>query len=277
MPSQGICITNYQPMNLPAENRLNSSCPSVCIFQLCEEQAQRLGRKTAVDEQLQNLINQVCLHADLSPERHKATNRLLMLLQQLPGIYKSAHQDYPQALNETWEWVSRQICKFEPRSPLLQQSLVAWINGYLKWRIVDLYAQRNPGVISLDQPIRNDDGNQITLLDLLPDRQYSSITLDLLDIKIGQSQEKEHQRLGQRVRQQIIQDEQGTLRASHPRKDPKCHCQLLAKRLLLQQPPDKIAEISREFNISNQTLYSHWKQKCLPLLQDIGRNCGYEP
>lgn len=247
------------------------------MLELYVEQARQLRGKIAVDEQLQNLINEVRRQADLTVERQKALNRLLVQLQQLPGIYKSTHQDYPQALNDTWQWVCRSICDFQPRHPSLQQSLVNWINGYLKWRIVDLYGKDNQNVTSLDRPIRNSDGDEITLLDLLPDSTLTNLSLDLLDIKILQLQEGERQRLGQRVKQAIIQDTQGTLSACHPRKYPNCHCQLLAQRLLLQEPPGKIADIARELDINNQTLYSHWKHKCLPLLEDIGRNCGYEP
>jgi hypothetical protein len=258
------------------ENQLNSSCSGACIVEpLYLEQARQLRGKFTVDEQLQNLIHEVCRHADLTVERQKALNRLLVQLQQLPGIYKSAHQDYPQALNDTWQWVCRTICDFQPRHNSVQQSLVSWINGYLKWRIVDLYAKDNQNVTSLDRPIRNDAGDQVTLLDFLPDTQFTSLSIDLLDIKILQLQEGERQRLGEEIKMHIIQDTQGKLCACHPRKHPECHCQLLAKRLLLQEPPEKISDIAREFEMNNQTLYSHWKQKCLPLLADIGRNCGY--
>lgn len=231
-----------------------------------------------MDEQLlRNLIDEVCRYPDPCRERQKALNRLLIAIQQLPGVYKSSHQDYPQALNRTWEWVSCKIGEFEPRPPSVQQSLVTWINGYLKWRIKDLYALDNQYSISLDQSINNQDGDQRTLLDQLPDSQFTTPSLDLLEIKIVQIQEAERQRLGQQVRQSIEQDKKRKLRDSHPRKHPECNCHLLTKRLLLQQPPQKIADIAREFNVSNQTLYSHWKNNCIPLLQDIGRNFGYPP
>jgi hypothetical protein len=48
-------------------------------------------------------------------------------------------------------------------------------------------------------------------------------------------------------------------------------------RLLVQDPPQRIADVAREFNVNNQTLYSHWKNNCLPLLQEIGRHFGYQP
>ncbi|MBD0385494.1 MAG: helix-turn-helix domain-containing protein [Nostoc sp. C3-bin3] len=242
-----------------------------------------------MDEQLQKLIDEVCSYPGPSLERQKALNRLLMVVQQLPGIYKSGHQDYLEALNQTWEWVSRKICEFEARSrsdsvrvasrregvsPSFQQSLVIWINGYLKWRIKDLYRPDSNYTISLDRLTRNDEGDETTLLNILPDPQSPSISLDLLDLKIAQIQEIERQSLGKRIWQYIEQDEEGKLTASHPRKNPECHCHLLAMRLLLEQPPHKIADIARELNISNQTLYSHWKKNCLPLLKEIGMNFG---
>jgi DNA invertase Pin-like site-specific DNA recombinase len=140
-----------------------------------------------------------------------------------------------------------------------------------------LYTKENQYSISLDRPISSNEGDQITLLEQLSDPQFKAPTLDLLEIKIAQIQEAEHHRLGQQVRQYIEKDATRKLTGCHPRKHPECNCQLLAKRLLLQEPPQRIADVAREFNINNQTIYSHWKNNCLPLLQDIGRNLGYQP
>ncbi len=287
-PSLGVvilCSPEYRAFNLSTQSQLDSShrrcaplyCHNVSVSQLWQLDTQQLGRKTAVDEQLRNLIDEVCRYPDPSPERQKALNRLLIVIQQLPGIYKSSHPDYAEALNLTWEWVSRKIGEFKPRESSVQQSLVTWINGYLKWRVRDLYAKDNQYSVSLDRPISNDEGDQTTLLDQIPDRQFTTPTLDLLEVKILQIQEAQRQRLGQQLRQYIEQDEERKLTDCHPRKHPECNCQLLARRLLLQEPPERIADISREFDVSNQTLYSHWKNNCLPLLQDIGRKFGYQP
>lgn len=271
-----LCSPDYTALSLSVKSQLDSSQQSVCVFYSCKLNAQQFGRKTAVDEQLRNLIDAVCRYPDPSAERQKALNRLLALIQQLPGIYRSSHPDYAEALNLTWEWVSRKIGEFNPRNSSVQQSLVTWINGYLKWRIRDLYAKENQYPISLDRPISNDEGDQTTPLENLPDPQFTSPTLDLLEVKINQIQEAQRQRLGQRVRQYIERDEEGILKGCHPRKHPECNCQMLAMRLLLQEPHQRIADISREFKINNQTLYSHWKNNCLPLLQEIGRNFGYQ-
>lgn len=232
-----------------------------------------------MDEQLQNLIQELCQHSESSPKRRRVLNQLLLAIQQLPGLYKDRHPDYPIALNQTWEWVCRKICQFEQRPPSLQASLTAWINGHLKWRIKDLYTGghpdymgSNPGEISLDNTINNNDGNQIPLSEQL---LSSQMTINLLDELIEELHKTNQERLGEKVRKHILQDGQN-LRACHPRKHPECHCQLLAERLLLQEPPDAIASIAREFNINNQALYSHWKRKCLPLLQEIALNYGYE-
>jgi hypothetical protein len=229
-----------------------------------------------MDEKLQSLIDEVCKYPENTLERQKALHNLLVIVQNLPGILKSTHQDYSLALNQTWEWFCRNLCRFEPYTPSLEESLVKWINGYLRHRIKDIHTQGNPNEISIDQPLSNNDGEQFALDDiLLPDP--GSKNLDLLDIEISKLQERQRQRIGQKVRQQIQEDKQGKLKACHPRNHPECHCRLLAERLLLQEPPDKIAHIATEFNIKDQTLHSHWKRKCLPLLQDIAENSGYKP
>lgn len=224
-----------------------------------------------MEKQLQKLIDEVCRYEEATPQRQKALNNLLIIVQQLPGIKKDSHQDYLEALNQTWAWFCRSIDKFQ-KSPneSLQQSLVKWINGYLKWRIKDLYLPDSNHTISLDRSISSHEGTTVTKLDVLPDSQFQNVSLDLLDIKIAEIQKRDRLNWGKRIIQLIEEDESGVLRGCCTRINTECNCQLLAKRLLLKKPFHKIADIAREFNVSNQTLYSHWKKKCLPLLQEIG-------
>lgn len=232
-----------------------------------------------MEEQLQTLINDLQHYPEESLERRKALNRLLIIVQQFPGIYKSSHQDYPEALNKTWEWVCRKIGEFQPHSSSLQQSLTQWINGYLKWRIKDLYASDSKYTISLNRPLNNNEHNyndRVSMLDILADSNSQSTTLNLLDLKIAQIQKSERQSWGERIKQYIEQDEMGELKNCHLKKNPECNCHLLAIRLLLHQPPHKIADIARQLNSSNQTIYSHWKRKCLPLLRKISTNLEFD-
>ncbi|MBW4619456.1 MAG: hypothetical protein KME17_08865 [Cyanosarcina radialis HA8281-LM2] len=223
-----------------------------------------------MDERLRDLISQVCQYEIASLERQQALNRLLRAIAQLPGIYKSSHQDYPEAFNRTLEWVCKNIDRFEVNSPSVQKSFVVWINGYLKWRIRDLYIpdDRYSFITS------NDADGAIDLIESIPDPKFS---IGLLDLKIAEMQATKLERQGLLIKQYIERDPENILSTCHLRKDSQCHCHLLASRLLIAEPPQSIADVSRELNVNNQTIYSHWKQKCLPLLQEIARRFGDLP
>ncbi len=221
-----------------------------------------------MDEQLQDLIEQISRFETGSPQGQKALNRLLILIQQLPGLYRSSHPDYPEAFNRTLEWVSQNLKSFVARSPSVEKSLVIWINGYLRWRVRDLYASDRL-YESLDRPLSNDEGESSTL-----GEQLAATTLSLLELKIAELQEAKRQSQGRAIEKYIREDPEKQLAKCHLRKYPECNCQLLAIELLLEEPPNKISNISRELKIGNQTLYSHWKKKCLPILQEIARSFG---
>ncbi|VEP11311.1 conserved hypothetical protein [Hyella patelloides LEGE 07179] len=223
-----------------------------------------------MEEQLKEAILSVCNYDSNSLQRQKNLNRLLILIQQLPGIYRSSHQDYPEAYNRTLIWVSKNIDRFEAQTESIQQSFVIWINGYLKWRIRDLYVSDN----RYDPQRVYPSSNEKTGIDLIENISDPRFSLSLLDTQIAEIQAEKEVRLGNAIADYIKQDSNKNLSQTHPRKYPKCNCQCLAIRLLLQQPPAKISEIARELKVNNQTLYSHWKQKCLPLLQEIGEELG---
>ncbi len=50
---------------------------------------------------------------------------------------------------------------------------------------------------------------------------------------------------------------------------PQCTCGEIAKRHILKQPPDKIAKIARDLELNYQTVNSHWRRNCKPLLAEI--------
>ena len=224
-----------------------------------------------MEQQLQKAIAVCCQETNPTQQR-KNLNRLLILIQQLPGIYHVSHQDYPEAYNRTLEWVCKNIDRFEPTTDSVAKSLIIWINGYLKWRIRDLYVSDN----SYD-PLRvypSPKNNQE--IDLIANIADSQISLSLLDIQIAQMQAEQKENTGKAIADYIKQDLDKNLTTTHPRKHPQCNCHCLAIRLLLKQPPQKVSEIARELKVNNQTLYSHWKQKCLPLLQEISQLISHE-
>ncbi|WP_272035059.1 hypothetical protein [Kamptonema animale] len=197
-------------------------------------------------------------------------NKVLREIQQLPGLKKSAHQDYPEALNRTFEWVSREIANFDPRPPSVSKSLVNWINGTLRRRIQDLYSVDKKAPISLDAPLAVDAG-ETTRLELLPDP-----TLSGLDSIIESFQKEHTQRIGLQLELYIEQDPEGKLKNSYPRSSPECNCQFLSLRRVLKDPPDKFQDLAEELNVKYTTLNSHWKRKCQPSLQEIARTLGYK-
>ncbi|MBR8829050.1 MAG: hypothetical protein DSM107014_14320 [Gomphosphaeria aponina SAG 52.96 = DSM 107014] len=213
-----------------------------------------------MEEELRRLIAEVRAYPSSSPQRRKALNKLLMLTQKLRGIYRSTHPNYLDALDRTFEWVCKNIDVFN-----LERSYVVWFNGYLKWRIRDLYISDNEYIPSLDQPVANEDELR-TLGETIAHPKFSLSGIDLL---LKTEQEEQRQRQGKAVWEYIKQDPAGKLTQCHLQKDPQCHCQLLAQEILLHDPPKKIAQIARELNIKNQTLYSHWNRHCIPLLREI--------
>lgn len=169
-----------------------------------------------MDDRLRDLISQVCKYEIASLERQQALNRLLRAIAQLPGIYRSSHQDYPEAFNRTLEWASKNIDRFESNSSSVQKRFVVWINGYLKWRIRDLYIpdDRYSFIAS------NDEDGTIDLIESIPDPKSS---IGLLDLKIAEMQATKLKRQGLLIKQYIERDPENILSACHLRKDSQCH------------------------------------------------------
>jgi len=223
-----------------------------------------------LDGRLSALIAEVRHNPANSRKWRTAMHKLLLEIQQLPGLKKSDHPNYPAALNLTLEWVSREIANFELRQSSVSKSLVNWINGTLRWRIQDLYSPDKDAPISLDAPIAADIG-ETTRLELLPD-----FTLSGLDGTIENAQKETIQRIGLQLELYIEQDPEGKLKNSYPRSYPECNCQFLSKRRVLKDPPDKFQDLAEELNVKYTTLNSHWKRKCEPSLQEIARTLGYK-
>ncbi|NJL41891.1 MAG: hypothetical protein HC899_38430 [Leptolyngbyaceae cyanobacterium SM1_4_3] len=251
--------------------------------------------ETVCEDQLRELIFTVQRHPRSSLVWRRAMNQLLLEIQRLPGLAKSSHPDYPEALNDTFLRLADEIHQFEPQQDSLKKSLTAWINGKLrlKYRIRELVsppgtrsrsktrspkiefqrqAQRPP--ISLDKPLSQDAST--TFGDQLVDS--SACTIEALDEQIRQAQdEQQRHRIGLQLNQYIEVDPEAKLRQCHPQDYPACNGQMLSQRLLLKCPPDRMADLAREFNINYHTLNWHWKNRGLPLLQAIAKKLGYQP
>jgi hypothetical protein len=235
------------------------------------------------DTQVQTLLDEI-RSPDTTPLlRRKALSRLLLCIQRSPKLRRFAHPDYGHALSLTLEWVCRAIAQFSPRSDSVSTDLMNWVNGYLDGRIKDL---RNPdknvkylhrpereerrikrefgGVVRLDQSIGEDDPTPLG--DFTPDPRQGTT---LLETWIGTLQQAQKQRIGLEIHRYLAADPDAILQGCHPNKFLECHCQSLIQRMHLSETPETQRAIAQDFGIPEQTLYSHWRDKCLPLLQIV--------
>jgi hypothetical protein len=207
--------------------------------------------------------------------RAKAMNCLLQTVMHLSQIKQVNHQDYLLALNQTWEWMSRNIDEFQSSTDSITHDLVKWINGYLYWRIHDIY-HLNPNRIqhlSLDEKIF-EDGE--TYLDLLSETGFIDLNLNTLTEHIQSLQQQEHQTIASQIEAWIQTDPDRQLQGCYPRNQNHCNCQILSSKLIVKDPPDSLTAIAKDLDLPYQTLVAHWKRRCLPLLQTQAKIFGYE-
>ncbi|WP_375491002.1 hypothetical protein [uncultured Nostoc sp.] len=234
---------------------------------------------TETEIRLRELIAKICESpASLTEsERRRLVDRLLITVQKLPGLVKSSHLDFLEALDKTYWWLSQNICQFNPpsnNSLSYEKGLTRWINGYLYRRIQDLYQQIPFSPFSLDQVINQGEEDNLTWLDQLP-ATPGLPTLNGLEIYIERLQKEKTQDVFLKFEFYVEQDFDKRLQNCHPRHFSNCNCQMLCQRILLQNPSEKISDISREFGVNYQTLKSHWEKKCKPLLREILVELGY--
>lgn len=220
----------------------------------------------------------------------RAMDRLLRLVPQLPGLPHSTHPQYPEIWNDTLLRISQEIEQFVIPETNVTAAFVHWINLKLrlKYALKDLQRRdRSPvsqrtaksefqrqakqAPLSLDRAIANDADTTFA-------EQLAAPTLKTLAAHVAQAQqEAQNCAIATELRRYIERDPEAKLQTCHPKKYPQAHAQLLALRLLIQEPPDSLAKIARELAINYHTLNWHWQNKVLPLLRSLALHWGYQP
>jgi hypothetical protein len=236
-----------------------------------------------------------------SPQHKKAKNQLIKFLTQFPDVKKcrDARIDCEVVMQEAYYGLFKKIKEFlltidldNTPAPEVRVRLIKRFNEIVKNKEFDEYRKLKKQPFSLDNLLSQDGQGdthleQVSNEDLVGKNSYP--TISLLDELI----EIEDQSIGSQLWQYINADPEGKLRGCYPsekidkerkgnqpenmRPRPDVNCQVLAQRLQLKEPPEQLSEIARELGISDQTLYSHWKRRCLPLLREIAINFGYKP
>jgi hypothetical protein len=116
-----------------------------------------------------------------------------------------------------------------------------------------------------------------TYLDLLSESGEIGIHLHTLNEQIAGLQQQADCEVATQIEAWIESDPDRQLQNCYPRNRVDCHCQILSYRIVVRDPPDSFTQIAQELNIPYQTLVSHWKRSCLPLLQTQAKVLGYEP
>ncbi len=243
------------------------------------------------DEQLRELLQLLKDSQQGSQEQERLKNQLCKLIPHLPGSRKYREPDpkidFDGALNEAYAGFFTTLPNFlrgidldNIADDVLRTRVVRRFNQIIQNKVCNQYRKlkRQPFTFSLDAPNKRKDGEEFDDEGMADDTTETGI-----EQLIEEEQAKNQQRLGLQLWQYIEDDPDGKLRNCYPDNKPEANCQVLARRLLLKNPPDSLSVIAKELDINYQTLNSHWNNrnkkdlKGLPLLKKIALEFGYQP
>ena len=250
------------------------------------------------DEQLRQLLQLLKDSQEGSKEQERLKNQLCQLIPDLPGIRKHPYPniDLEEMMQEAYCGFLKTLSAFlrgidldNLAADVLRTRVVQRFNKTLKNKVYDQYRRRQQQIftVSFDAPITSNRGEKFEAQEPI-----DHTTKNGIEQLIEREQAQNKQRIGRKLWQCIEDDPTGELRNSYPnekidkkkpnnpenrRPRPDANSHVLALRLLLQDPPDKLSKIARELNIDYQTLNSHWKRTGLALVKEIALKFGYQP
>lgn len=205
--------------------------------------------KQKPDEQLKYLLTQTCRHLHGSPQRQKLLTQIIRLTSN--KLWRESTFYYQDALQQTWLYFCRNVCKdlaCQTYDPTFD-SVVAWLNTYLKDRLQDFYQNREQATtlsLKVRQSISRGISKTIDPVDNLPATPQAPLILENLQIWAKT-------------------DSEGELRRTYIKERPDVNCQVL----ILKRLPAEVSwrELSEEFGLSIPTLSSFYQRQCLPRLR----------
>jgi len=219
---------------------------------------------------LQELIKRICQCPENSWERGRLLNKLILDLSKDKKLLKTSHYDYLEALNLTWLWLCKNICRIFANQKLNRETLLKIINSYLYWRIKDLYIPEKR-LFSLEVDVIVSTDEVIAL-----GNTFLTTNVTGIDRHIERWQLQENEKISLELEKYIEKDPQNKLQNTYIKNVPICNCQFLSRQLLLKAPPEKVSNIARELYLSQSTIHSFWKRKCLIMLREIAIELGYK-
>jgi hypothetical protein len=211
-------------------------------------------------QQLRQLVQRTCSCPKGSPERQQHLDRLVREMLRSGKLWRDARvpqQDYEAILQDSWVYFCRNLCEAstarEAYNPE-RSSPMTWINVYIKMRLLNYHLESKWERIHRENPSPLDDGAFLDPLELIPSPpEIPSLLQEMLDW----------------VAQNGI-----ALRRVHVRDRPDINCQIL---ILCRLPPktESWRQLAQKFRISESTLQSFYRRKCLPELKSTGERLGY--
>ncbi|MBD2344138.1 RNA polymerase sigma factor [Anabaena subtropica] len=194
---------------------------------------------------LQSLIQEACSHPPTSPQRSKAINSLLRVLQNSKPTGNSRDGIYEEALYKTMFNLSKTVCeKYDPH----RGSFLTWFNICLRNQYRDeLRAAKRDR--SRRQFVWHNDAAELDPLDQVAAPVDATLLLDTWESFV----------------QWIKDDPDNLLKTCHIRNNPQVNCQLLAYLKVVSGKEEK--DIATELGLPRGTISSHWERKCKSLMR----------
>lgn len=194
---------------------------------------------------LQSLVQEACSHPPTSPQRSKAINRLLRVLQNSKFTRNKGDGIYEEALYKTMFNLSKTVCeKYDPN----RGSFLTWFNICLRNQYRD----------ELRAVTRHRSRRKFV-------RQNNDAEFDPLDTVAAPIDATFLGETWELFVQWIKDDPDNLLKTCHLRNNPKINCQLLAYLKVLSGKEEK--KIADEFGLSRGTISAHWERKCKSLMR----------
>ena len=237
-------------------------------------------------------------HKLAQPGEISALDRFFRLIPQMPDLYRHNHLNYSEALNEALRRINTKLTEFEcnwetETDMIIRWRFIKWLNGKLRYTVKDLY--RNDARVRDMEPLSLDysrlefpgEGGATPLGETISLEKLQGVKLSGLEHMIDTLQRQNTQRKGLLVELYIEQDPDATLQSCHARKSTWLNCQKLAKKMFLRLQGGKVGQLQSEkklswrslaeqLEVNEQTVHSHWKRRCLPLLRKIAQKIEQE-
>jgi hypothetical protein len=214
------------------------------------------------EDNLQELINNV-----LQSDRDKIHIALVVLTEftlNNDKFYLSESSCDPDIWILVYNLLMNRIDKFKSPKDEIERNFFSWVNKSIRFRYLDYKKTNEYSSFSRRTKLNN---SQCEFINIDAVENYtSSNVIEGIDLMI----EREEQSILNNLLRYIHEDPEGELRKLHVRTHNDINCQMLTYSLFIKDPPDKISDIAKEFNISYQTLSSMWQRKCIPCLRRIG-------